>query len=156
VGRSFAQFFSPADRDHGKPARLLGEALRSGRIEDVGWRVRKDGSQFWASNVLTALHDPHGSHIGFAEVAHDLTDRGYRAFVEATHVIVWTTDANGRPNADSPSWRAFTGQTEAEWRGLRAWDPVHPDDIGSIQYLWPKAKAEATRFEAQFRLRRQD
>jgi PAS domain S-box-containing protein len=155
VGRSFAQFFSPADRERGKPDHLLEAALRSGRTEELGWRVRKDGSPFWASTVLTVLRDRDGSHLGFANVTRDLTDRSYRGFVEAAHAIVWTTDANGHPNADSPSWRAFTGQTEAEWRGLRAWEPVHPEDTGALRLAWPKAKAEGTRFEAQFRLRRQ-
>ncbi len=156
VGRSFAQFFSPADRELGTPAHLLDEALRSSRIEDIGWRGRRDGSQFWASTIITVLRDRGGSHVGFAIVTRDLTDRSYRAFVEATNAIVWTTDANGHPNADSPSWRAFTGQTEAEWRGLRGWDPVHADDIDALRLAWPRAKAEATRFEAQFRMRRHD
>src|SRR4051812_21483122 len=49
VGKSFSRFFSPEDRESGKPAQLLAAALRDGRIEDVGWRIRKDGSQFWAS-----------------------------------------------------------------------------------------------------------
>jgi hypothetical protein len=53
--------------------------------------------------VITALYDRAGAHIGFAKVTRDLTDRAYRAFVEATHAIVWTTDATGRPSADSPS-----------------------------------------------------
>jgi PAS domain S-box-containing protein len=154
VGRSFAALFSPADREHGKPDHLRATALQSGRIEDLGWRVRKDGSQFWASTVITVLRDHEGSHLGFANVTRDLTDRSYRAFVEAAHAVVWTTDANGHPNADSPSWREFTGQTEAEWRGLRAWEPVHPEDAGALRLAWPKAKAEASRFHAQFRLRR--
>jgi PAS domain S-box-containing protein len=154
VGRTFAQFFSPVDREQGKPARLLETALRANRIDDVGWRMRRDGAQFWASTVITALRDHTGNHIGFANVTRDLTDLSYRAFVEATHAIVWTTDANGHPNADSPSWREFTGQTEAEWHGLRAWDPVHPDDAGTLRVAWPRAKVEASRFEAQFRLRR--
>src|SRR5579871_2957487 len=107
LGESFARFFSPEDRANGKPAWLLAEALRAGRVEDIGWRFRKDGTQFWASAVLTALRDRTGAHVGFAKVTRDLTDRSYRAFVEAAHAIVWTTDAAGHPNADSPSWREF-------------------------------------------------
>jgi len=156
IGTSFARFFSESDRAHGKPGHLLAEALRLGHVEDVGWRVRKDGTQFWANVVVTALRDRSGRHIGYAKVTRDLTDRAFRAFVEAAHAIVWTTDANGMPNADSPSWRAFTGQTEEQWRGLRGWDPVHPEDVGVLRVTWPKAKAERTRFEAEFRLRRHD
>src|SRR5579862_8367307 len=112
IGQSFSRFFSERDRANGKPGRLLGEALRTGRIEDVGWRIRKDGSQFWASALITALHDDRGAHIGFAKVTRDLTERSYRAFVETTHALVWTADPTGSPNGDSPSWRELTGQSE--------------------------------------------
>jgi PAS domain S-box-containing protein len=156
IGQNFSRFFSPEDRDAGKPAWLLSRALQAGRTEDVGWRYRKDGSPFWASAVITALRDSGGKHVGFAKVTRDLTDRAYRAFVEASHAIVWTTDALGRPSADSPSWREFTGQTEEDWRALRAWDPVHPDDVAVLHDAWTTAKARATRFTAEFRLRRAD
>jgi PAS domain S-box-containing protein len=156
VGRSFAQFFSVEDRENGKPAQLLAAALRDGRIEDVGWRVRKDGSQFWASAVITALYDRTGTHIGFAKVTRDLTDRAYRAFVEATHAIVWTTDAAGRPNADSPSWRGFSGQTAREWHDGRGWEAIHPDDLEPFRAIWDRAKQAGTPFVAEYRLRRHD
>lgn len=130
-------------------------ARAEGRIEEFGWRVRKDGTRFWASVVTTALFE-NGKHIGFAKVTHDLSDRAYRAFVEATNAIVWSTDGNGVPNADSPSWRAFTGQTEEEWRGLKGWAPVHPDDQAVLRESWPRAKRERTTFEAEFRMRRKD
>ena len=156
VGRNFAQFFSPEDRAAGKPQQLLATALRAGRHEDVGWRIRKDGSQFWASAIITTLRDREGRHIGFAKVTRDLTNLSYRVFVEAMHAIVWTVDAAGIPNADSPSWREFTGQSEAEWRGLRGWDPVHPDDVAALRVAWPKAKDDGTPFEAEFRMRRHD
>jgi PAS domain S-box-containing protein len=156
VGHSFAQFFTPEDRESGKPAQLLAEALRDGRVEDVGWRIRKDGSQFWASAVITALHDRAGTHIGFAKVTRDLTDRAYRAFIEATHAIIWTTDATGRPSSDSPSWREFSGQTEEEWHDLRGWNAIHPDDLERFREVWNQAKQAGTAFVAEYRLRRSD
>jgi len=156
IGESFAKFFSPEDRASGKPRHLLERALADGRIESVGWRFRKDGSQFWASALITTLRDSTGKHVGFAKVTRDLTDSAYRAFVEASHAIVWTTDAEGRPNADSPSWREFTGESEADWRGMRAWELIHPDDVEVFREAWTHAKTSATRLEAQFRLRRAD
>jgi PAS domain S-box-containing protein len=156
IGQPFERFFSPQDRDAGKPSWLLHRALEEGRVEDVGWRYRKDGSQFWASAVLTALHDANGAHIGFAKVTRDLTDRAYRSFIEASHAIVWTTDATGRPNADSPTWREFTGQSEADWRQLRAWDLIHPQDVETFRAAWAEAKDAARRLEVEFRLRRAD
>jgi PAS domain S-box-containing protein len=156
VGQSFARFFTTSDREAGKPGKLLRQAVEEGRVEDIGWRVKKDGTQFWASALITALRDSHGELMGFSKVTRDLTDRAYRLFVETTNSIVWSTDGNGRPNADSPSWRAFTGQTEEEWRGLQGWAPVHPDDVDALRVTWPAAKAAGTTFEAEFRMRRHD
>ncbi|HEY5937041.1 MAG TPA: PAS domain S-box protein, partial [Kofleriaceae bacterium] len=155
VGQSFARFYTDAARAEGRPQQILDLAARDGRIEEAGWRVRKDGSQFWANIVVTALHDDRGNLMGFAKVTRDLTDRAYRAFVEATNGIVWTTDATGKPNADSPSWRAFTGQSEAEWQA-RGWEPVHPEDQPLLRDEWPLATRERRTFEAEFRLRRHD
>ena len=156
VGQHFSKFYQPQDVAAGKCETELAIALREGRIEDFGWRVRKDGSQFWANVVITTLHDRSGKHIGFAKVTRDLTDRAYRTFVEATNAIVWTADGSGQANADSPSWRAFTGQTEEEWRGLRGWEPVHPDDRNATAETWAAAKAEQRILETEFRLRRWD
>lgn len=156
VGQPFSTLFTAADVAAGAPEREMAAALRDGRAEHAGWRVRKDGSQFWASAVLTALKDASGKHVGFAKVTRDLTDTVYRAFIETTNTIVWTTDAEGRPNADSPSWRAFTGQTEAEWRGMGGWDPVHPDDLPRLRREWPAARAAKRPFETEVRLRRHD
>ena len=156
IGQSFSCFFSERDRANGKPGRLLAEALRAGRIEDVGWRIRKDGSQFWASALITALHDEHGAHIGFAKVTRDLTERSYRAFVETTHALVWTTDPTGAPNADSPSWRELTGQSEDDWRAGRGWDALHPDDAAGFRAAWERARADGRPFVAQYRVRRAD
>ena len=156
IGQHFERFFSPQDRENGKPAWLMRRALAEGRAEDIGWRYRKDGSQFWASAVMTALRDEKGEHIGFAKVTRDLTDRAYRAFIEASHAIVWTTDANGRPNADSPSWREFTGQSLEDWRALKAWDTIHPDDVERFRQVWNASKETGQRLETEFRLRRAD
>jgi PAS domain S-box-containing protein len=155
IGLPYTTFFTPEDQASGKPTQLLAEALARGRIEDSGWRVRKDGTQFWANIVLTSLFE-NGRHVGFAKITRDLTDRAYRAFVEATHAIVWSTDASGRPNADSPTWRDFTGQTEAEWRERRAWNPVHPDDLPRLQHAWPAARETGRTLDVEFRLRRRD
>lgn len=75
IGRSFEEFFTPEDREAGLPTRILAEARRDGRVEHEGWRVRKDGSRFWADAILTALHDDLGELAGFAKVTRDLTDR---------------------------------------------------------------------------------
>ena len=74
IGRSFETFYTPEDLAAGRPAKLLARAHKEGRIEDEGWRVRKDGSRFWADVVITALFDG-GELVGFAKVTSDLTER---------------------------------------------------------------------------------
>ena len=78
-GRHLSMFYPP--EDPGRAQRLLDEAARFGRAEDEGWRVRKDGSRFWASVLIASLKDDNGAHIGFTKVTRDLTER--RAALEA-------------------------------------------------------------------------
>jgi PAS domain S-box-containing protein len=74
VGRHYETFYPPEARDAGLPRRLLTEALATGRAVHQGWRLRKDGTRFWADVVITALHDETGAHAGFAKVTRDMTD----------------------------------------------------------------------------------
>jgi formate hydrogenlyase transcriptional activator len=75
LGLHFSRFFIQADIDRGRPAELLRLAAERGRIEEEGWRVRKDGSRFWADVILTALRDETGTLSGYAKVTRDFTDR---------------------------------------------------------------------------------
>jgi PAS domain S-box-containing protein len=75
IGQHFSVFYTPEDRAVGRPDRLLRQAASEGTVEDEGWRLRKDGSRFWADVVLTALRDPQGALYGFAKVTRDLTER---------------------------------------------------------------------------------
>ncbi|HEX2189933.1 MAG TPA: PAS domain S-box protein [Longimicrobiaceae bacterium] len=75
IGRHFSTFYPPGDLAAGKPAREIADAIRDGRVEDEGWRIRKDGSRFWANVVITALRDGSGALVGFAKVTRDLTER---------------------------------------------------------------------------------
>ncbi len=75
IGKHFSQFYASEDIERGKPWAELAIARETGRAEDEGWRVRKDGSRFWARVVVTALYDPTGLLRGFAKVTQDLTQR---------------------------------------------------------------------------------
>jgi PAS domain S-box-containing protein len=75
MGREFSMFYTAADRQRQHPASELEIAVREGRYEEEGWRVRKDGSTFWASVTITAVRDDSGDLLGFAKVTRDLTDR---------------------------------------------------------------------------------
>ncbi|MES2183162.1 MAG: PAS domain S-box protein [Pseudomonadota bacterium] len=82
IGQHFSVFYPEEVAASGWPAEELRLALRDGRLEDEGWRVRKDGSRFWASVVITALHDASGRHRGFAKITRDLTDKKRTSLLE--------------------------------------------------------------------------
>ncbi|HXR85545.1 MAG TPA: PAS domain S-box protein [Stellaceae bacterium] len=75
VGQHFSRFYPEADREVGLPARALAQAADKGKFEMEGWRLRKDGSRFWANVVITAIRDEAGGLIGFAKITRDLTER---------------------------------------------------------------------------------
>jgi PAS domain S-box-containing protein len=75
LGKHFSLFYTPRDVDRGYPEQELEVAVAEGRLEDEGWRVRADGSHFWANVVITALRDESGELLGFAKVTRDLTER---------------------------------------------------------------------------------
>ncbi|MFC4120820.1 PAS domain-containing sensor histidine kinase [Nonomuraea zeae] len=75
IGTHFSVFYPPEDTGSGKPDKELEIAADAGRWEEEGWRVRKDGTRFWASVVITALYDGSGELLGFGKVTRDLTER---------------------------------------------------------------------------------
>jgi PAS domain S-box-containing protein len=75
VGQHFSRFYTPEDIERGLPARVLATALKEGRYEAEGWRIRQDGGRFWANVVVVPIRDEAGGHIGFAKITRDLTER---------------------------------------------------------------------------------
>jgi PAS domain S-box-containing protein len=75
IGQHFSLFYTEEDRRSGKPARALQTALEHGKFEDEGWRVRRDGTRFWASVVVDPIRNPAGELIGFAKITRDITER---------------------------------------------------------------------------------
>jgi formate hydrogenlyase transcriptional activator len=95
VGQHFSRFYSSEDVDRGKPSEELVSAATEGRWEEEGWRLRKDGSRFWADVVITALHDQDGNLLGFTKVTRDITEgkRAREAFLlEVTSALVSNLD----------------------------------------------------------------
>ncbi len=75
VGEHFSRFYTPEDLDVGLPKKALETARETGRYDAEGWRVRKDGTRFWASVVLDAIHDQDGNLLGFAKITRDMTEK---------------------------------------------------------------------------------
>lgn len=89
LGQNFARFYSDEDRMAGLPSRALETAQREGRFEAEGWRIRKDGTRFWAGVVIDPIRSPSGTLVGFAKITRDLTERreATRALDEAREAI---------------------------------------------------------------------
>jgi PAS domain S-box-containing protein len=75
IGQNFRKFYTPEDQESGLPERLLARAAREGHAEAEGWRVRKDGSRFWANVVIDPIYDENGRLNGFAKITRDITER---------------------------------------------------------------------------------
>jgi PAS domain S-box-containing protein len=109
IGKHLSTFYTPEDRESGVPGRVLETARRTGKFEGEGWRVRKDGTHFWASIVVEAIKNERGEVIGFAKITRDMTEqreaqqalleaeRSFRILVQGvTDYAIYMLDPDGR------------------------------------------------------------
>jgi PAS domain S-box-containing protein len=108
LGRHFSVFYTPEDREAGRPEQMLEHAARDGRSGAQGWRLRQDGSRFWADVVLTALRGSSGALSGYAKVTRDLTswrqaheriresEERLQAFTNHSPAMMFLKDVDGR------------------------------------------------------------
>ncbi|HUS67127.1 MAG TPA: PAS domain S-box protein, partial [Kofleriaceae bacterium] len=150
VGEYIGRFYTEEDRVAGRPAMLLARAVAEGRVEDEGWRVRKDGTRFWADVVITALRNDAGDLIGFAKVTRDLTDRRnadeerrrrdeelrrseerFRLLVEGvTDYAIFMLDPAGRVATWNSGAERIKGYTAAEIIGQHFSRFRPPEEVG--------------------------
>ena len=90
IGQHFSRFYTEEDRQAGRPQDVLALAAREGRVEREGWRVRKDGTKFFAHVIIDAIYNPDGSLLGFAKITRDITERRNtaRALEEAREALL--------------------------------------------------------------------
>jgi PAS domain S-box-containing protein len=140
IGRHFSSFYPPEDVASGKPPWELEVAAREGRLEDEGWRVRKDGSRFWANVVISAVRNKQGELTGFAKVTRDLSERReaeetlrrseerFRLLVQSVKdYAILMLDAEGRVSTWNEGAERIKGYTTDEILG-RSFTAFYPDE----------------------------
>jgi len=148
IGKHFSCFYSEEERNAGKPEEELKKAATEGRAEDEGWRIRKDGSRFWADVIITALHDENGKLRGFSKVTRDITTRKraeeslresenryrtlFNSIDEGFCIIEVIFDENEKPIdyrflETNPSFEKQTGLIDAQGKRMRELAPKHEE-----------------------------
>jgi len=165
VGREFAQFYTPEDRAAGRPQQALARATAAGHFETEGWRLRKDGSRFWAEVAISALRDDSGALTGFAKVTRDMTephlDRGRQQMFAATFDQapngIGILDAAGGFVGANAAFLRMLGYSEAELREKNVLDITHPDDAAQSRRAFHElVTGAAERIEVEKRYLRRD
>jgi len=163
IGEHFSRFYTAEERQQGIPRIALETAAREGRFEAEGWRVRKDGSRFWANVVIDPIRDPAGELVGFAKVTRDLTERRaaeeklraseerFRLLVQSvTDYAIYMLDREGRVSSWNAGAERFKGYTADEIIGEHFSRFYSPEDreAGIPRVALQKAEHEG-RFEAE-------
>jgi len=171
IGKHFSCFYAEKDRNEGKPEEELKNAAAEGRFTEECWRIRKDGSGFWADVILTPLRGESGNLWGFSKVTHDISERKktqealleseerFRLLADTAPVMIWETGPDARYTFLSRSWLEFTGRNlEQELGGVSdGWTQgVHPDDRERCLDTYLSAFRERRSFSMEYRLCRAD
>jgi PAS domain S-box-containing protein len=150
IGKPASKFFTAEDRATGVPQKELRTAAAQGRAEDERWHVRRDGSRFWASGVVTGVRDDGGTLIGFSKVMRDMTERN-RLTEERDRFFTLSLDLlcivhlDGRFQRVNPAFEKVLGFSEEELLAMSLFDLVHQEDRVQTQDGYDKlAQGEPT------------
>ena len=150
IGQPYSCFYTEEDKAAGKPTTLLQLAAETGRAEDQGWRVRKDGSRFWADVVITAIRSETGRLLGFAKITRDATERRHgeellrrnekyaRMLFELSPDAILVCDSNGVITEANARVEALFGYSRGDLIG-QSTETLVPDRFRSVH---PKHRAE--------------
>jgi PAS domain S-box-containing protein len=170
IGEHFSRFYTPEEREQGIPKIALETAEREGRFEIQGWRVRKDGSRFWADVVIDPIRDPAGQLVGFAKVTRDLTDRRaaeaelraseerFRLLVQSvTDYAIYMLDPEGRVSSWNAGAERFKGYSADEIMGEHFSRFYTEEDLeADIPRIALETATREGRFEAEGWRKRKD
>ena len=163
LGEHFSRFYTEEDRATGLPRRALETAAREGKFEAEGWRVRKDGTRFWAHVVIDPIRDPHGDLLGFAKITRDLTERRaaeralreseerFRLLVQGvTDYAIYMLDPGGQVTNWNAGAQRIKGYDEAEVVGKHFSHFYTPEDRATgLPHRALETAAREGRFEAE-------
>jgi PAS domain S-box-containing protein len=163
IGQYFSKFYEPQAVEAHYPEYELKTAIEQGRFEDEGWRVRKDGSTFWANVVITAIFDERNEHIGFVKVTRDLTERKqaelaiaesehhYRTLASIAPVGVFHCTPQGHLTYANEQTCQIMGLSLAEILGEGWINAIHPEDRQTVISSWRQALKTGIAFSLEYR-----
>ena len=133
IGKDAAKFFTTEDRAKNVPEKELATAAIDGRAEDERWHIRRDGSRFWASGIVTPVRDETGKLIGFSKVMRDMTERNKLTeerdrFFALSMDMLTIVHLDGRFQRVNPAFQKVLGYSEEELLARTLFELVHPDD----------------------------
>jgi len=161
VGKDGAKLFTAEDRGKAVPEKEMRTAAAVGRAEDERWHVRKDGSRFWASGVMTPVFDQGGKLIAFSKVMRDMTERNKlteerdRFFVLSMDMLA-IVQMDGRFQRVNPAFQTLLGFTEDELLSTSIFDLIHPDDRDKTMREYDKLASGHPTPQMENRLRTKD
>ena len=133
IGKNLSKFFIPEDRAKGAPQQELETAATRGRAEDERWHMRRDGSRFWVSGIVTPVRDAVGHLLGFSKVMRDMTERNKLTeerdrFFALSMDMLTIVHLDGRFQRVNPAFQQVLGFSEEELLSMSLFELVHPDD----------------------------
>jgi PAS domain S-box-containing protein len=161
VGKDASKFFTIEDRTKGIPENELATAATVGRAEDERWHVRKDGSRFWASGVVTPVRDGAGKLIGFSKVMRDMTERNKLTeerdrFFALSIDMLCIVHLDGRFQRVNPAFQEVLGLSEEELLTMTIFEILHPDDLAATRDEYERLSAGEPVTFMENRLRTKD
>lgn len=170
INKHFSCFFTHEDRERGLPEQALKTASETGRFEYEGWRVRKDGTRFWADVILTALKDENGQVRGFSQITHDISDRKLaelilseseerlRFALEAADMVAWDWNIITDEVIRSNNVEQIIGisKTQKSKTGAGFLSLIHPADRERVCKLINEAITNKNVYTAEYRLIKPD
>jgi PAS domain S-box-containing protein len=164
IGQHFSKFYPQEAVERGTPQQLLAVAIENGHSEDTGWRLRKDGSRFWANVTIARIRNPKGELLGFVEVTRDLTElkraeevqEERDRYFDLSRELICVLGFDGYLKSINPAWKWTLGLPNDDLLSRPLIDLVHPDDRAATEAEIEKLKTGSETIYFENRLRAKD